>query len=78
MQSNCLLGIMKDKLASGLDKAQVGGFAPEDILNEQFQPKTKHFKKSRQKRPKTKHYKKSRQKSALLQSKSVASEEEQY
>ncbi len=34
MQSNCLSGIMKDKLASALDKAHPEGFDPEDILNE--------------------------------------------
>jgi hypothetical protein len=33
MQSNCMSGIMKDKLASALDKASEG-FAPEDILND--------------------------------------------
>ncbi len=34
MQSNCLSGITKDKLASALDKAQLEGFAPKDILND--------------------------------------------
>jgi hypothetical protein len=36
MQSNCLLGIMKDKFASALDKAQLEGFVPEDILNDKI------------------------------------------
>ncbi len=73
MQRNCLSGIVKDKLASVLDKAQSERFAPEDILNDKILPKTKHSKKSRQKRLKTKHSNKSKQKSAPLQSKSAAS-----
>ncbi len=73
IQSNCLSGIMKDKLASALDRAKLEGFAPEDIFNDEIWPKIKYSKQSRQKRPKTKHSKKNRQKSVQVQSKSAAS-----
>ena len=36
LHSSCLSGIMKDKLASALGKAQLEGFVPEDILNDKF------------------------------------------
>ncbi len=57
MHSNCLSGIKKEKIATALDKTQSEGIAPEDILNDEFQPKTKSSKKSRQKRPNTKNSK---------------------
>jgi len=36
MHSNCLSRIMKENIASALDKAQSKGLAPEDIFNDKF------------------------------------------
>ncbi len=36
IHSNCLSRIMKENIASALDKAQSEGFAPEDIFNDKF------------------------------------------